>query len=134
MGGRRVGSCMSGQFIVKCVVRGELVHPGYFINEHLLAYDISQTELAMRLGVPPRRINEIVLGKRGITADTAVRLEEAWCVSAHYWMSIQADYEIALARERGVDFQVDLNRHARYGRELEDTCRFDEDWEGLTRV
>jgi antitoxin HigA-1 len=124
---------MSAQFIVKSVVQGELVHPGYFINEYLLAFDISQTALAMRLGVPPRRINEIILGKRGITADTAVRLEAAWCVSAHCWMSIQADYEIALARQRGVDFRVDQNCHARCGREL-DTCRFDEDWEGLTRV
>ena len=63
----------------------------------------------------------------------AVRLEAAWCVSAHYWMSIQADYEIALARERGVDVQVDLNRHSRYGVKLEDICRLDEDWEGLIR-
>src|ERR1700738_4814718 len=110
---------MSAQFIVKSVVRGELVHPGYFINEYLLAYDISQNALAIDLGVPPRRINEIILGKRGITADTAVRLEAAWCVSAHYWMSIQADYEIALARERRVDCQVGLRRHTRRGRELE---------------
>lgn len=125
---------MSAQFIVKSVVQGELVHPGYFINEYLLAFDISQTALAMRLGVPPRRINEIILGKRGITADTAVRLEAAGCVSAHYWMSIQADYEIALARQRGVDFQVDLNRHARYGLDPRDICRFDEDWERLIGV
>ena len=57
--------------------------------------------------------NEIVLGKRGITADTAVRLEAAWSVSAHYWMSIQADYEIALARERGAASHVDLRRYGR---------------------
>jgi addiction module HigA family antidote len=122
---------MSAQFIVKSVVQGELVHPGYFINEYLLAYDISQTELAMQLGVPPRRINEIVLGKRGITADTAVRLEAAWSVSAHYWMSIQADYEIALARERGAASHVDLRR---YGRDLGGEP-FAYDWrEGLTPV
>jgi antitoxin HigA-1 len=124
---------MSAQFIIKSVVQGELVHPGYFINEYLLAYDISQHALAIDLGVPPRRINEIILGKRGITADTAVRLEAAWCVSAHYWMSIQADYEIALARARGVDSQVGLHSRASRVRELE-TCRFDEDWEGLTGV
>src|SRR6267378_6897824 len=91
-------------------------HPGIVLLEQFLKPSgLSQNALARDLGVPPRRINEIILGKRGITADTAVRLEALWCVSAHYWMSIQADYEIALARERGVDVQVDLNRYSRYG-------------------
>jgi addiction module HigA family antidote len=107
---------MAGQFIVKSRLKGELVHPGTFIQEYLLAFDISQTELAIQLGVPPRRINEIVLGKRGITADTAVRLEAAWSVSAHHWLSIQSDYEIALAEGRGVASKVDVSR---YGRDLE---------------
>ena len=47
-----------------------------------------------RLGVPPRRINEIVLGKRGVSADTALRLARLFNVSAQFWMGLQMDYEL----------------------------------------
>jgi addiction module HigA family antidote len=67
---------------------------------------VSQTALAVQMGVPPRRINEIVQGKRAITADTAVRLEATLGQSARYWMSLQSDYEIERARRRG--FLVNL--------------------------
>lgn len=106
-------------FIVKLRLRDEVVHPGVILlQEYLLPCQISQTALAVQLGVPPRRINEIVLGKRAITADTAVRLEAALGMTAHYWMGLQSDYEIKLARRRGVDSQV--NRRPDYGRSLYD--------------
>ena len=63
-------------------------------------FGISQNELARHMGVSPRRINEIVLGKRGITADTAIGLAEALGVEEYFWLKLQADYELARARER----------------------------------
>lgn len=60
---------------------------------------ISQNALARALGVPPRRINEIVLGKRGITADTALRLSRAFGTSEGFWMGLQADYDLEEARK-----------------------------------
>ena len=55
---------------------------------------ISQNALARAAGVPPRRINEIVLGKRGITADTAVRLAVALGTSERFWLGLQVDYDL----------------------------------------
>lgn len=79
-------------------LRGQLVHPGRILFEEILrVWDISQNTLALTIDVPPRRINEIVLGKRAITVDTAIGLEKAFGLSAHYWMALQADYDIAMA-------------------------------------
>jgi antitoxin HigA-1 len=78
-----------------------LVHPGVILfDEFLVPFEISQNMLARMIGVPPRRINEIVLGKRGITADTAIGLAEALGPSEHFWMGLQADYELEIARAR----------------------------------
>ena len=55
---------------------------------------ISQNALARAADVPPRRINEIVLGKRGVTADTAVRLAAALGTSERFWLGLQADYDL----------------------------------------
>jgi addiction module HigA family antidote len=78
-----------------------LVHPGaVLLNEWMAPRDFSQNGLARRLGVPPRRINEIVLGKRGISADTAIGLAAVFGTTERYWMSLQADYELAVARRR----------------------------------
>lgn len=55
---------------------------------------ISQNALARAAGVPPRRINEIVLGKRGVSADTAVRLAAALGTSERFWLGLQADYDL----------------------------------------
>jgi addiction module HigA family antidote len=78
-----------------------LVHPGtILLNEWMMPRDFSQNGLARRLGVPPRRINEIVLGKRGISADTAIGLAAVFGTTERYWMSLQADYELAVARSR----------------------------------
>lgn len=61
---------------------------------------LSQNKLARIIGVPPRRINEIILGKRGISTDSAIRFGVYFGNSASYWMHIQAEYDIKLAREK----------------------------------
>lgn len=75
------------------------IHPGeILLEEFLVPMDISQTRLANAISVPPRRINEIVLGKRGITADTALRLAKVFGTSEQFWMGLQDEYEIREAR------------------------------------
>lgn len=61
-------------------------------------HGLSQNGLARGLGVPPRRVNEIVLEKRGITADTALRLARFFGTTAEMWTGLQADYDLRLAR------------------------------------
>jgi addiction module HigA family antidote len=71
------------------------VHPGEVLQtEFLEPLGISQNALARAMGVPPRRINEIVLGKRGVSADTAVRLAAALGTSERFWLGLQADYDL----------------------------------------
>jgi len=71
------------------------IHPGeVLLEEFLTPMGISQNALARAAAVPPRRINEIVLGKRGITADTAVRLAAALGTSERFWLGLQADYDL----------------------------------------
>jgi antitoxin HigA-1 len=75
------------------------IHPGEVLLEEFLApMDISQNALARAAGVPPRRINEIVLGKRSVTADTAVRLAKALGTSERFWLGLQTDYDLEEAR------------------------------------
>ena len=76
-------------------------HPGKTLYEEFLRpSNLSQNRLAGAIEVPPRRINEIVLGKRAITADTAVRLARYFGNGPDYWMKLQTDYDIALATNR----------------------------------
>lgn len=76
------------------------IHPGeILLEEFLIPMGVSQNALARAVGVPPRRINEIVLGKRGITADTALRLSRAFGNSEGFWMGLQADYDLEEARK-----------------------------------
>ncbi|NNL07287.1 MAG: HigA family addiction module antidote protein [Gammaproteobacteria bacterium] len=73
-------------------------HPGKTLyDEFLKPRNLSQNRLARAIKVPPRRINEIVLGKRAISADTAVRLARYFNNEPAYWMKLQTDYDIALA-------------------------------------
>jgi addiction module HigA family antidote len=73
-------------------------HPGKTLYEqYLRPGKLSQNRLARSIQVPPRRINEIILGKRSITADTAVRLARYFGNEPAYWMKLQTDYDIALA-------------------------------------
>ena len=78
----------------------EPIHPGeILLEEFLKPMGLSQNRLALSIGVPPRRINEIVLGKRGITADTALRLAQVFGTSVQFWMGLQDEYELREARE-----------------------------------
>jgi addiction module HigA family antidote len=75
------------------------IHPGEVLGEEFLKpLGISQNALARAMGVPPRRVNEIVLGKRSITADTALRLAAALGTSERFWLGLQADYDLEEAR------------------------------------
>ncbi|MBI3918731.1 MAG: HigA family addiction module antidote protein [Betaproteobacteria bacterium] len=77
------------------------IHPGeVLLEEFLTPMNLSQNALGRAIGVPPRRINEIVLGKRGITADTAIRLARHFGTSEQFWMGLQADYDLEEARRR----------------------------------
>ena len=83
------------------------IHPGeVLLEEFLLPLNISQNALARAAGVPPRRINEIVLGKRGVTADTAVRLAAALGTSERFWLGLQADFDLEEAH-RSLGKRVD---------------------------
>jgi len=76
------------------------VHPGEVLMEDFLKpMELSQNRLALSIGVHPRRINEIVLGKRGITADTALRLAKFFGTSPDVWLGLQKDYELDVAMD-----------------------------------
>ena len=76
------------------------IHPGeVLLEEFLKPMSLSQNALGRAIGVPPRRVNEIVLGKRGITADTAIRLARHFGTSEQFWMGLQADYDLEEARK-----------------------------------
>lgn len=76
------------------------IHPGeILLEEFLKPMGISQNGLARAIGVPPRRINEIVLGRRSVTADTALRLAQAFGTSVQFWMGLQDEYAVREARE-----------------------------------
>ncbi len=71
------------------------IHPGEILEqEFLLPKKLSQNRLAIALGVPARRINEIVLQKRGISADTALRLSHYFGNSAKFWLGLQMDFDL----------------------------------------
>jgi antitoxin HigA-1 len=73
------------------------VHPGeVLLEEFMKPMGLSQNRVGRDLGVSPRRINEIVLGKRSITADTALRLSRYFGNSAEFWMGLQMDYDLDL--------------------------------------
>ncbi len=76
------------------------VHPGEVLFEEFLKpMGLSQSRVALAIGVHPRRVNEIVLGKRGISADTALRLAKFFGTSAELWLGLQKDYELDVAMD-----------------------------------
>lgn len=84
------------------------IHPGeILLEEFLKPMSISQNKLAKAIDVFPRRINEIVLGKRAISADTALRLSKAFGNSVQFWMGLQNEYEIRKARV-AIEGQLEL--------------------------
>lgn len=77
------------------------VHPGeILLKEFMQPLGLSQTRLGRDLGVSPRRINEIVHGKRSVTADTALRLSRFSGTSAEFWLGLQGNYDLDLATDR----------------------------------
>lgn len=76
------------------------VHPGeVLLEEFLKPMGLSQNKLSLEIGVHPRRINEIVLRKRRITADTALRLARYFGTSPQFWMGLQNDYDLDVAAD-----------------------------------
>jgi addiction module HigA family antidote len=90
------------------------VHPGeVLLEEFLKPLDLSQNRLALSIGVPPRRINEIALGKRRVTADTALRLARYFDTTAQFWMGLQTDYDLDVASdELGERLEREVRPHA----------------------
>jgi len=87
------------------------IHPGeILLEEFMLPKDISINKLARDIAVPPGRISEILNGKRGITADTALRLGKYFSVSPETWMGLQADYDLRMARKT-IGKEVDKHVH-----------------------
>ena len=81
--------------------RAAPIHSGVILQDEFLEpLGISQYALAKALGVPPRRINEIVHGKRGITVDTALRLARFFGTSAQFWINLQTRYDTIIAEEK----------------------------------
>jgi len=77
------------------------IHPGeILLEEFLKPLEISQYRLAKDINVPARRINEIVLGKRGITPDTALRLSRFFGLTDRFWMNLQTRYDIEMLKDR----------------------------------
>src|SRR5829696_9158969 len=77
------------------------IHPGEILaEEYLTPLGVTQHRLAVAIGVPPRRINEIVHGKRRISADTALRLARVFGTSERFWINLQSRYDIEVERER----------------------------------
>lgn len=75
------------------------IHPGeILLHEFLNPMNISQNRLGREIGVPPRRINGIVLGKRAVSVDTALRLARYFGVSEGFWVGLQADYDLEEVR------------------------------------
>jgi len=90
------------------------VHPGEVLMEEFLKpMALSQNRVALALGVPARRINEIALGKRGITADTALRLARYFGNSPQFWLGLQMTYDLDLAEiENGARIMREIRLRA----------------------
>lgn len=77
------------------------IHPGEILEKEFLEpLKVSQYRLAVDIGVPPRRINEIVHGLRGVTADTALRLAHYFGTSPQFWMNLQARFDLQIEEDR----------------------------------
>jgi addiction module HigA family antidote len=93
------------------------VHPGeVLLEEFLKPIGLSQNRLSLEIGVHARRINEIVLGKRRITADTALRLARYFGTSPQFWMGLQNDYDLDVAADAlGNRLEVEVRPMAVFG-------------------
>ena len=93
------------------------VHPGEILFEEFLkTMGLSQNRLALDISVPPRRINEIVHGKRRITADTALRLGRYFGMSSQFWLGLQMDYDLDIEEDKlGERLEEEIRRYAASG-------------------
>ena len=93
------------------------VHPGeVLLEEFLKPMKLSQNRLAIEIGVHARRINEIVLGKRRVTADTALRIARFFGTSPQFWMGLQSDYDLDVAQDAlGDRLQREVRQYALAG-------------------
>jgi addiction module HigA family antidote len=92
------------------------IHPGeVLLEEFLKPMNLSQNRLSLDISVHPRRINEIVLGKRSVTADTALRLARYFGNSPQFWLGLQADYDLDIAEDNlGDKLDREIKAHAIY--------------------
>ena len=89
------------------------IHPGeVLLEEFLNPLHLSQNRLALSIGVHPRRINEIVLGKRRVTAETALRLARYFDTTPQFWLGLQADYDLDVASDE-LGERLDREVHGR---------------------
>ena len=89
------------------------VHPGVTLREELAARGISAASVALKLRVPPQRLHEIVRGERSISPDTALRLARFFGTSAEFWMTLQSNYDLAVARrQRGARIETEVEAAA----------------------
>jgi addiction module HigA family antidote len=99
------------------------IHPGEILLEEFMApFGVSQYEVAKVIGVSPRRINEIVHGKRAITADTALRLARAFDVSDSFWINLQARYDLEVERDRLAETLPSISTIPAVAAQLADAC------------
>lgn len=89
------------------------VHPGEVLRQEFInPMGLTQNKLALALHVPARRINEIVLGKRSVTADTALRLSRYFKNSPQFWMGLQMDYDLDIAEDK-LEYRINSEIHPR---------------------
>jgi antitoxin HigA-1 len=81
----------------------EQIHPGAILKEELEARGLSSNAFALKLRVPPQRIQEIVAGRRGISPDTALRLEASLGTPARLWLDMQSGYDLYMAEAKSGD-------------------------------
>jgi addiction module HigA family antidote len=87
------------------------IHPGeILLEEFLKPMGLSQNKIALDINVPPRRINEIILGKRRITPDTALRLAKYFHMSPQFWLGLQMDYDLDVAEDQYAE-KIDKEVH-----------------------
>ncbi len=86
------------KYIANHQLAGEAIHPGVILKEELQNREIKQKDFAEKMGVRPNVLNELLNGKRHISAQIAVKLEELLGISAEFWMRLQSHYEIDLVR------------------------------------
>ena len=92
---------------IKIMTTLKPIHPGRFIKEDWLAdFDLTQNSLARGLKIPVSRLNDIIQGKRGITADTAARLARVFGNSPAFWLNLQADYDLRRVDSKRIQNEV----------------------------